>query len=239
MRPFRLQGTAKLALSTPQRACVSLRLATTNRVPTLGLSESYSTFNANSSAASNTGKKNKKVAVWPKIRAFTTFTISGTLVIGAAGLSAIVIYLIVSELFSPSGDTQIFNRSVSLIEKDEIARSLLQCNDTEDSKERLKAYGETFTNDKWTRNRPIVSSKKVDKNGKSHHFMRFHVESKKKRGLVHIEALESDKHYQPDFTTMYIDVPGEQRYYLIKPKLHKIVKPKGFLGINWGPRKDK
>lgn len=200
----------------------------------------YSTFNAHSSTANGTEKtkSGRKLALWPKVKAFTTFTASGTLVIGGAGLSVIVIYLILSELFSPSGDTQIFNRSVSLIEKDDAARALLQCNDTADSKERLKAYGETFTSDKWTRNRPIVSNKKIDKHGRAHHFMRFHVESKKKVGLVHVEAVDSDKNYQPDFKSVYLDVPGEHRHYLIKPQLATVVKPKGFLGVNWGPKKD-
>lgn len=201
---------------------------------------SYSTFNAHSATSSNSEerKSGKTPAIWPKVKAFTSFTASGTLVIGAAGLSVVVIYLILSELLSPSGDTQMFNRSVSLIEKDETARALLQCNDTVESKERLKAYGEIFTSDRWTRNRPIVSTRKIDKNGKAHYFMRFHVESKKRRGLVHIEAVESDKNYQPDFKSMYLDVAGEQRYYLIKPQLGTVAKPKGFLGVNWGPKRN-
>lgn len=203
----------------------------------LGTRKSYSTFNAQSSASPRGEQSKKKTSLWTRLKSFTTFTVSGTLVIGAAGLSAVVIYLILSELFSPSGDTQIFNRSVSMIEKDEAARSLLQCQDTTDSKERLKAYGESFASDKWTRNRPIVSTTKVDKTGKAHHFMRFHVESKRKRGLVHIEAVDSDKSYQPAFVSVYLDVPGEARHYLIKPKVHNVVKPSGFLGVNWGPKK--
>lgn len=195
----------------------------------------YSTFNAQNQ---NTGKKQKQTfPLWPRIKAFTTFTFSGILVIGATGLVGVVIYLIGAELFSPSGDTQIFNRAVSKIEDDEFARALLQCNDTADHKERLKAYGEILTDDKWTRNRPISSTRRVDKEGKEHYFMRFHLESKKKLGLVHIEAKESDINYQPDFVSMYLDVPGEKRYYVIKPKV-SVVKPKGFLGVNWGPKRN-
>lgn len=115
---------------------------------------------------------------------------------------------------------------------------MLQCDDGITGKERLKAYGELITNDKWTRNRPIVSTKKLDKEGRTHHYMRFHVESKKKIALVHLEAKESKQNYQPDFINMYVDVPGEKRYYLIKPKLHPVSNSKGFLGIRWGPRKD-
>nr|6K7D_A Chain A, Maltose/maltodextrin-binding periplasmic protein,Mitochondrial import inner membrane translocase subunit TIM21 [synthetic construct] len=117
-------------------------------------------------------------------------------------------------------DTQLFNRAVSMVEKNKDIRSLLQCDDGITGKERLKAYGELITNDKWTRNRPIVSTKKLDKEGRTHHYMRFHVESKKKIALVHLEAKESKQNYQPDFINMYVDVPGEKRYYLIKLEHH-------------------
>lgn len=194
----------------------------------------YSTFNA----GEETINKKKKIGIWPRIKAFTSFTIFGTLVIGAVGLSGIVLYLITSELFSPSGDTRLFNRSVSIVEKDEFSRTLLECNDTEDNKERLKAYGDVYASDKWTRNRPATSQKRMDKSGKSHYSMRFNVESKKRRGLVHVEAVDSDENYQPDLISFYIDVPGEKRHYLIKPKLNNIVRPSGFLGVHWGPKRD-
>ncbi|CAI4038734.1 hypothetical protein SMKI_06G0810 [Saccharomyces mikatae IFO 1815] len=180
---------------------------------------------------------NKRKPLWPQVKSASTFTFSGILVIGAVGISTIVIYLILSELFSPSGDTQLFNRAVSMVEKNKDIRSLLQCNDGITGKERLKAYGELITSDKWTRNRPIVSTKKFDKEGMTHHYMRFHIESKKKIALVHLEAKESKQNYQPDFISMYVDVPGEKRYYLIKPKLNPVSNSKGFLGISWGPRK--
>ncbi|CAI2001669.1 hypothetical protein SEUBUCD646_0G02600 [Saccharomyces eubayanus] len=191
---------------------------------------------ASGKSDAKTGNKHKPL--WPQVKSASTFTFSGILVIGAVGISTIVIYLILSELFSPSGDTQLFNRAVTMVEKNKDVRNLLQCNDGITGKERLKAYGELITNDKWTRNRPIVSTKKMDKEGRTHHYMRFHIESKKKLALVHLEAKESKKNYQPDFINMYVDVPGEKRYYLIKPKLNSVPSSKGFLGIRWGPRKD-
>lgn len=200
----------------------------------------YSTANSNFSRTTKEGtnqKKKEKVSLWPRIKSYSTFTASTALIIGATGISTIVIYLILTELFSPSGDTIIFNRAVTMVEKNEAVRTLLQCQDNGKKLERLKAYGELLTNDKWTRNRPISSTKKIDRNGKEHYFMRFHVESKRKLGLVHVELKESEKHYQPDFLSMYIDVKGEKRFYIVKPKLHKIVRPRGFLGVNWGPRK--
>lgn len=198
----------------------------------------YSTFNAKSNSGDFSDQRKKKLGLWPRIKAFASFTVSGALVIGASGLAGLVIYLIVSELFSPSGDTVMFNRAVSTVEADPNARKLLKCEDTENSKERLKAYGELLTDDKWTRNRPISSTRRRGKDGKEHHYMRFHVESKQKLGLIHIEARESDKNYTPDIISMYMDVPGEKRYYFVKPQLSLKQPQKGFLGVKWGPKKE-
>lgn len=200
----------------------------------------YSTFNASSQANSKTNgsQPKKSKPLWPRIKSFASFTISGVLVIGASGLAGLVIYLILSELFSPSGDTRLFNRAVSMVESDPVARELLQCTDSEKSHERLKAYGELVTDSRWTRNRPISSTRRVGKDGKEHYYMRFHVESKQKLALVHVEARESEKHYTPDLISMYMDTPGHKRYYFVKPQV-SVMKPKGkgFLGVHWGPKK--
>ncbi|SCU78944.1 LAME_0A06524g1_1 [Lachancea meyersii CBS 8951] len=198
----------------------------------------YAAAAQSNNAASEQAKKSagkKASPLWPKIKAFTSFTISGALVVGASGLAGLVIYLLLQELFSPSGDTRLFNRAVTMVESDPQARELLMCKDSEHSKERVKAYGELLTDDRWTRNRPISSTRRMGRDGREHHYLRFHVESKQKLALVHVEARESDKNYTPDLISMYMDIPGEKRYYFIKPQV-SIVKPKGFLGVNWGPK---
>ncbi|SCU80552.1 LAMI_0B02916g1_1 [Lachancea mirantina] len=216
----------------------------TNNIHIVGQTNSYSTFNAratgnSSGSSSGSGQaKKKKISIWAKFKAFSTFAVSGVLVVGASGLAGLVIYLILSELFSPSGDTRMFNRAVSVVETDPAARQLLQCQDSESHKERLKAYGELLTDDRWTRNRPISSVRRIGRDGKEHHYMRFHVESKAKLALVHVEARQSETSYVPDVISMYMDVPGEKRYYFIKPKV-SLPPRKGFLGVNWGPKKEK
>lgn len=193
----------------------------------------------NSTHSSSKGKKTKTgpSETWLAVKRFTSFTFSGVLVVGAVGVSGIVIYLIGSELFSPSGDTQLFNRAVSMVESDPTVRSLIQSNDSIVRNERFKAYGELFTHDRWTRNRPIVCNRRVDREGKVHCFLRFHLESKKKVALVHAEALEEPGKFKPKFICVYIDVPGEKRHYIIKPKLKKQERPKGLLWWNWGTGK--
>lgn len=200
------------------------------------LRNSNRTFSKSTILSQKQTEKQKQTPLWSKLKNATTFTLSGVLVIGAIGISTIVIYLIGSELFSPSGDTQLFNRAVSLVQKDKELRSLLQSNDTLYN-ERLKAYGEMITHDRWTRNRPIVSKRRIDKDGNVHCFLRFHIESKKKIGLVHCEAVEKQGSLIPEFSSLYVDIKGEKRYFIIKPKLKKEPKATGFLGVNWGPKK--
>ncbi|KAH3903048.1 Tim21p SCDLUD_000659 [Saccharomycodes ludwigii] len=206
-------------------------------------SRSYSTFTSHGNDTTTASKKPKK-SIWKQIKKFTTFTASSALVIGALSLATIVLYLIISELFLPSGDTQIFNRAVNLIEADEVSRKLLQCNDhigedKRENRERLKAYGETISDNRWARNRPVQSTRTVGQDGKELFFLRFHVESNKKIGTVTLEAKESNEHYQPDFVFLCLDVPGEKRHYLIRPIPQFVPKPKGtgFLGLSWGPKK--
>lgn len=197
-------------------------------------------------AGENTGKnskeKPKNQLIWTKIKKAFTFTAATGLVVGATGLAGLVIYLVVSEIALPSGDTQIFNKVVSLVEKDENCQKLLEF----ENGFRLKAYGESIdykegsnTGSNWTRNRPIASTRRLDKNGKEHLFMRFHVESKTKVGTVQLESIQSDV-LHPEFKYIYLDVPGEKRYYLVQPpkppsaNLGLNLNNGGFLGVKWG-----
>lgn len=191
---------------------------------------------SNESNKKKPSEKKTTTSIWPKLKSFTTFTFSAALVVGAIGVSTVVIYLIGAELFSPSGDTQLFNRAVSLVQKDQELRQSLQSNDTL-YRERLKAYGEMITHDRWTRNRPIVSKRRIDNDGNVHCFLRFHIESKKKIGLVHCEAVEKQGSLLPEFVSLYVDIKGEKRHFIIKPKLQKQPKSTGFLGVNWGPKR--
>ncbi|SMN22476.1 similar to Saccharomyces cerevisiae YGR033C TIM21 Nonessential subunit of the Translocase of the Inner Mitochondrial membrane (TIM23 complex) [Maudiozyma saulgeensis] len=211
------------------------RLTSSITFPNSKRSISFTSQLNNESQKKQTSSK-KVDSIWPKLKNFTTFTFSAALVVGAIGISTVVIYLIGAELFSPSGDTQLFNRAVSLVQKDKELRQLLQSNDTLYN-ERLKAYGEMITHDRWTRNRPIVSKRRIDKDGHVHCFLRFHIESKKKIGLVHCEAVEKQDSLLPEFVSLYVDIKGEKRHFIIKPKLKKQPKSTGFLGVNWGPKR--
>ncbi|CAM9023004.1 unnamed protein product [Wickerhamomyces anomalus] len=201
-------------------------------------STTSSSSNGSSSSSSNpkSNDKNPKIPLWARVKTASTFAVATTVVLGAAGLAGLVIYLVVSEIVLPSGDTQVFNKAVSMIEKDEKCQELLQL----EKGKRLKAYGESSDN-KWTRNRPIASTRRVDKTGKEHLFMRFHVESGSRHGAVQLETVQADV-LHPEYSYIYLDVPGEKRYYVIAPPQPKLLGSRdqntGFLGVKWGPKTD-
>ncbi|RCK56151.1 Mitochondrial import inner membrane translocase subunit TIM21 [Candida viswanathii] len=169
-------------------------------------------------------------------RAFT-FSLSTLLVMGAAGVAILVVSLILSELFLPSGDTRTFNKAVRLIEDNEQAQKALVF----PKGERLKAYG-IVAADKWVRNRPVQSVKTKHKDGKDHLLMKFQVESDSGNyGVVTLEQVDNSM-WSTEFEYIALDVPGFRRIYIIEPPasqmLPKIGGGSGFLGLNWGPKKE-
>lgn len=168
-----------------------------------------------------------------------TFSISSVIVVGAAGIALLVVYLILSELFLPSGDTRTFNKAVKLVEKSEVAQKVLKA----EKHERLKAYGESHA-DSWTRNRPVHGIRSKGKDGKDHLLMQFHVEAALgKHGTVTLEQVDNS-FWLADFAYIALDVAGSKRVYIIEPKFQsksyvpKLNSKDGFLGLKWGPKKD-
>lgn len=200
----------------------SLKYATTiNKHRLYSTQSKGANTNKNQTNKQNSKKSSRLPSKWWSIlNKMSTFTLSSALVITSIGLTTMVLYLIGKELFSPNGDTQLFNRSVTLVQDNEQVRKLLQCQDSLLKKEKLKAYGELVSHDKWTRNRPIVSKRRLDKDGNVHCFIRFHLQSKEKIGLVHVETMEIPGKFKPKFNCIYIDVPGNKRFFIIKPKLN-------------------
>lgn len=190
-------------------------------------------------------------SIWSKLGRATSFTFNGVVVTVSVGLFGVVAYLLGTELFSPNGDTMIFNRVVNLVEADETCRKMLECNDYIDPKtgkkhtEKLKALSAGGMDDTWTRNRQISSMRQQGPDGRERFFLRIQVESAKKVGIVFVEAIESEKKFKPDFVLMYLDVNGKRRHYLAKPVNKNIAeqtaagvsKVSSMFGINWGPKK--
>lgn len=172
-------------------------------------------------------------------RAFT-FSMSSVLVIFAGGVSLLVIYLIFSELFLPSGETRTFNKAVKLVENSDIAKQVLHF----ESGERLKAYGEVAA-DKWARNRPPQCIRTKTSDGKDHLLMKFHVESKSgHHGTVVLEQIDQS-FWSSEFAYIALDQPGKRRVYIKEPKFTSkryvpslSSKNGSFLGLKWGPKKD-
>ncbi|KAK8441592.1 mitochondrial import inner membrane translocase subunit tim21 [Candidozyma auris] len=181
-------------------------------------------------------------ALLSKITRFFTFSAATGMVIGAVAVSGLVIYLILSELFLPSGDTRTFNKALKEVENSAAAQQALGFSPGD----RLKAYGEA-AGDRWTRNRPAQSTKRRGPDGKDRMVMRFHVVSPRGRhASVILEQIDTSW-WSSEFSYIALELPNRKLVYVIEPKFSpKNFAPRGagfgkgtgFLGLNWGPKKD-
>ena len=192
-------------------------------------------------AAPGPDKDAKGKALLHKITGFTTFSALLLLVVAGALFCVFILYLILSELFLPSGDTKTFNKAVSLVEQNVQAQEALGMQPGE----RLKAYGE-IAGDKWVRNRPVQSVRQKGQDGKDHLAMRFHVESDAgKHATVYLEQIDTS-FWASEFAYVAVELPSKKRIYVVEPKFaSKNYVPRagvfsglGFLGLSWGPKKD-
>lgn len=170
-------------------------------------------------------------------RAFT-FSFATVLVVIGSAVAVLVLYLIFSELFLPTGDTRTFNKAVKLVEQSEKAQSALNF----EAGTRLKAHGESHGGGNWVRNRPVHGLRSVGKDGKYHLLMKFHVKSDAGRhGTVVLEQIDNS-FWSSDFAYIALDIAGEKRIWIIEPKWKsKDYVPKkgnGFLGLKWGPKNE-
>lgn len=184
-------------------------------------------------------KNAKGKQLFASIKNAFTFSLSSLLVVGAGGVALLVIYLILSELFLPSGDTRTFNKAVKLVEKHGLSQAALESIHGE----RLKAYGQAHMGDTWVRNRPVHGIRSKGKDGRDHLLMQFHVEAASgKHGTVTLEQVDTS-FWSSEFAYIALDVPGSKRIYVIEPKFQsknyvpKLSSKEGFLGVKWGPKK--
>jgi import inner membrane translocase subunit TIM21 len=210
-------------------------------VQRLGLNiKHYSTASAPPPPPPPTSDKNAKgKRILSRINRAFTFSFATVIVVAGTGIALLVVYLILSELFLPSGDTRTFNKAVKLVEKNEQAQQAMGFA----AGTRLKAYGDSH-GDNWVRNRPVHGLRSKGKDGKDHLLMKFHVEALNgKHGYVVLEQVDTS-FWSSEFSYIALDIPGQKRIWIIEPKwkskdyIPKLNNGTGFLGLKWGPKKD-
>lgn len=191
----------------------------------------------------NPPKNEKGIHILNKISRFLNFSFSTMLVAVALLVTGVVFYLIFAELFLPSGQTKTFNKALKVIQSNEVAQKALNFAPGE----RLKAYGD-IPGDKWARNRPMQSAQKTGHDGKKHMFLRFHVESDSgKHATVMVEQVDTS-FWNSEFAYIALDLENGKRAYVVEPKFSRssyvtrgstsLGSGNGFLGLNWGPKRD-
>lgn len=201
-----------------------------------------SSSNSSSSSNNNSNKTNSnappKLPLLKRISLFTSFSFYSVVVLSGVGLLGLVIYYFVSELLLPTSDVQLFNKTFSIIKKDPECQRLIGT--------KMQAHGETNesgTNNKWARTRPLASKRGMDRYGREHVWLQFHIEGELLEpgtdALVRMEMIR-DPHGSNAFEYRYLvlELPNHPRVYLIDSTPNPAVKAKssGFLGVKWGKK---
>ncbi|GKT45646.1 mitochondrial import inner membrane translocase subunit tim21 [Colletotrichum spaethianum] len=130
-----------------------------------------------------------------------------------------VVYVLWSDVFSPDSKVAHFNRVVDRIKSDP------KCIEMLGDPKKISAHGEE-TNNKWRRARPIAYVPGVSED----------VEGPLNKGVVYLHMIKTPSSGEFEYKYLYIDVRGQQRYYLENADTATGSGKKGvrFLGINWG-----
>ncbi|KAK0704219.1 TIM21-domain-containing protein [Apiosordaria backusii] len=158
----------------------------------------------------------------------------GLVILGLA-LTSGVLYVLYTEVFSPSSRTAYFNRAVNRIKTDARLIELLG-----DGK-KIEAFGEE-TGNKWRRARPIASSEVTDRNGVEHMYINFNLKGPRGTGKAYVHLFKPVGGREYEYKYFYVDVRGHsQRIYLENAEATAALAAKErsktegfkFLGIRW------
>ncbi|KAK9315290.1 mitochondrial import inner membrane translocase subunit Tim21, partial [Lipomyces starkeyi] len=94
-----------------------------------------------------------------------------------------VIWSLIQTFVLPSGDVQVFNHSTEIVKRNPECQRLIG--------RRMSFHGESAGTNRWTRNRPVASSRVKDQFGNEHILMRFYVEGDLGDGIVQLDMTKN------------------------------------------------
>ncbi|KAJ8103021.1 TIM21-domain-containing protein [Lipomyces tetrasporus] len=154
------------------------------------------------------------------------FSFSFYTVFVAAGFVAAcyVIWSLIQTFVLPSGDVQVFNHSTEVVKRNPECQRLIG--------PRMTFHGESAGTNRWTRNRPVASSRVMDQFGNEHILMRYIVEGDLGRGIVQLDLTKKSGDQKFDYRYLHVHV-GDTIVRVIDDPTKK-TKPKGkvsFMGV--------
>ncbi|KAK7208454.1 TIM21-domain-containing protein [Myxozyma melibiosi] len=176
-------------------------------------SRGYATYTTTSNESSSSGKpsgppKSSFVQTFARFIARSTSFLFYCAVVGVGlGFTGLAGYYFVTTLLLPSSDIQLQNKAESLISAHPECQAALGS--------KLSFYGESSSN-RWSRNRPVATSRGIDQYGVEHLWMRFYTMGDQKvEGTVQAELLRPKDGYSFDFKYLTVQV-GDKRIAVIE-----------------------
>ncbi|KAK9390654.1 TIM21-domain-containing protein [Lipomyces mesembrius] len=109
-----------------------------------------------------------------------------------------VIWSLIQTFVLPSGDVQVFNHSTEIVKRNPECQKLIG--------RRMSFHGESAGTNRWTRNRPVASSRVKDQFGNEHILMRFYVAGDLGDGIVQLDMIKNSGKEKFDYRYLHVHI---------------------------------
>ncbi|KAK9327072.1 TIM21-domain-containing protein [Lipomyces starkeyi] len=162
--------------------------------------------------------------VWNGTKRAFSFSFYTIFVASGFVAACYVIWSLVQTFVLPSGDVQVFNHSTEIVKRNPECQRLIG--------RRMSFHGESAGTNRWTRNRPVASSRVKDQFGNEHILMRFYVEGDLGDGIVQLDMTKNSGKDKFEYRYLHVHI-GDTIVRVIDDPAKK-PKPKGkvsFMGV--------
>ncbi|KAK9355686.1 TIM21-domain-containing protein [Lipomyces doorenjongii] len=162
--------------------------------------------------------------VWNGTKRAFSFSFYTIFVASGFVAACYVIWSLIQTFVLPSGDVQVFNHSTEIVKRNPECQRLIG--------RRMSFHGESVGTNRWTRNRPVASSRVKDQFGNEHILMRFCVEGDLGDGIVQLDMTKNSGKEKFEYRYLHVHI-GDTIVRVIDDPTKK-PKPKGkvsFMGV--------
>ena len=153
----------------------------------------------------------------------------GLVIVGACMTGGIV-WLLWTNVASPSSKTHLFSRCVTELRASSKVREALG------PAKQIRAFGDGRGGNRWTRNAAIPATFQVDARGVEHAKLTFNVEGPQGKGVVRAELVRRGRD-EFEFAKLKVEVVGKEVVWVYgQEQTREANKGFKFLGLDWGKR---
>ncbi|KAK9375714.1 TIM21-domain-containing protein [Lipomyces chichibuensis] len=136
--------------------------------------------------------------VWNGTKRAFSFSFYTIFVASGFVAACYVIWSLIQTFVLPSGDVQVFNHTTEIVKRNPECQRLIG--------RRMSFHGESAGTNRWTRNRPVASSRVKDQFGNEHILMRFCVEGDLGEGIVQLDMTKKSGKEKFEYRYLHVHI---------------------------------